>query len=407
MTTSSLYQVIAPWPFTRREGPWPDRAWTPSEKGRILRDNSQMMEDRLDEQRMFRWYHDVAGAKTDPRRKRKGLPHAFGVVPLKLTPAQYRKFKREFPGLLVLPRRVIRLPKQGRLTSTDQPVTSASQADFWQLDFLGVLSARQSQRVAFGRGVKIAVIDSGISELHSEFISKSILAINFDPKSGEAVTNNIDDTYGHGTHVSSLIAGSTMGVAPEADLLSLRVFPNGVATPAALNGALRWIYENHREVNIVNLSAGFPRNEAFEGIITQLVNANILVVCASGNVQAQCPSPGDYDAVLTVGACTRGRSLWDGPAPEGSGSGTSLRNSSVIVPDLLAPGAAVWGAWLGNQYRTQTGTSQAAPLVSGLAALEIEKRQKQVTVDQVVHTLMNRADPSPDLLRSVRGIAQV
>ncbi len=409
MAIKNWYHVVAPSPFTRREGPWPERAFTAKERWQIFQDNSRQVEQQLDERRMFHWYRNIAGAKTDPRRKRKGAPHPFGVVPLHLTPADWRKFRREFPELMALPRRPCRLPKPGRLSSTGEIfVDTAAEADFWHLEFLGLPAARAANRVKFGHGIKIAVVDSGISQLHPEFINKAIVGVDLDPISGKFLRFDGDDTHGHGTHVASLIAGSTIGIAPEADLVAVRLFRNGEAEPVAIMKALEWIVDplNGQDVQLINLSGGFYEDLNFQTIITQILKMNILVVCASGNTRGKCLSPGNYDAVLTVGACTRARAVWDGPGNQGSGSVT-IPNTGTVVPDVLAPGADIWGASLGDRYGRRTGTSQATPIISGLAALEIEKRQKAVTVDQVINTIMNRTDPPPAFQRSARGIVHV
>ena len=205
--------------------------------------------------------------------------------------------------------------------------------------------------------------------------------------------------------MASLIAGEKAGVAPQADLVSVSVFRNRQAQPEAVVAALAWVKEQH--VHVINLSAGFrPNTEVFASVVNQILQAGILVVCASGNSANICTSPGDYDAVLTVGASTPSGTAWRGAAGEGSGSGKARTAPFSVVPDLLAPGVEVWGAWPGDRYRALTGTSMAAPIVSGLAALEYQKRNALVAVDQVIFNLMGSADPAPDSLRSRNGLVR-
>ncbi len=401
---TAVYNVVAPCSFTRRNGACPIRALTHEEKCSTYRENSQQLENHLEEWQLFKWYRDVANGKTDPRRGRKGMPHPFGVVSLELTPVQYRQLRRNFPQVIVLPRRRIRLPKVGRLAGSNEPVDSLGKVDPWHLNQTGLLGARQDSRVGLGRGVKIAVIDSGISRLHPEFTGKTIDQARFHPDTGKFLGFGGSDTQGHGTAVASLIAGASAGVAPEADLLSLQTFPEGIALDDTLRNALHWLLDpaNGQHVHIVNISAGFAQTPAFAHVINQLMQAGVLVVCASGNSKDKCSSPGDYESVLTVGACGKSGAPWTN-----SGSSQISTLPRIVVPDLLAPGILVGAAWLDDKYVNVTGTSFATPIVSGLAALEFEKRQMAIAVDQVIDTLMNRADPPPDPNRSTKGIAQV
>jgi subtilisin family serine protease len=412
MAEPKIYHVVAPSTFSRRHGPWPERGLSQAEKGRRYWQNSQYMEDQLEP--VFQWYRDIAGNKTDPRRRRKGKPHPFGLVPLLLTAAQLRRLRADLPEASILPNRRLRLPKRGRLTSGDPTrVARADQADFWHLDFTGVLEARRRGRVGLGRGVRVAVIDSGIDRLHPEFIDRTIEAVRFDPETGKLLGQGGTDTHGHGTHVASLLAGTQAGISPKAEIVSVCIFPEGGSNIVAFVNALKWLLDpaNGPPPHVINLSGGYRRenekSDAMETVINQVLASGVLLTCAAGNVRDQCPTPGDFEAVLTVGACQKDGQLWKGPGVEGSGSLTLRSIPLVLSPDLLAPGLDVWGAGLGDQFERRTGTSMATPIVSGLAALEIEKRgAKNVAVDQLIDTLMNRADPSPEARKSMRGLAQ-
>lgn len=390
---------MVPWSFSRREGPWPRQELTPAGRRSLFQSNSQLMENQLELLGVFRWYREQSAPRADPRRKRKGEPHPFGMVPLDLTAAEWRKFKRAFPDLLYLPRKSFRLPKRVRVAGSPDAVGSLAQADLWHRADVGILPSLK----LLGKGVKIAVVDSGIAAGHDEFSDKVIRAVDIDPKTGAFLPGTQTDTHGHGTHVASLIAGRNIGIAPAAKLVDVRVLPDGAARPEALVAALSWIAQFATDVQIVNLSATFDTDISFEPVVNQLLQLNMLFVCASGNTPL-AGSPADYEAVLTVGASTRDRKVW----PD---SGSKFQAAPPLsVPDLIAPGVEIWGARAAGGYETRTGTSQATAIVSGLAALEIQLRapQGKVMADQVMASLKDRTDALPDeAVRAGRGIAHL
>ncbi len=360
------------------------------------------MEDKLDSLGVFKWYRDVAARRTDPRKILKGDSHPFGLVPLQLTPADWRKFKRAFPNLECLSRKRFRLPRRIRTAGEPGETGTLAQADLWHRSDVGIPPIPQR----LGKGVKIAVVDSGIDASHDEFRNKAISNVEIDPDTGSILTGTGTDTFGHGTHVASLIAGRFVGVAPAAKLVDVKVLRDGSASPVAVISALDWIRRFADDVHIVNLSiASKTRDKAFEAVINQLLTLNMMFICASGNTPV-AGSPADYEAVLTVGSSTRNRDVW-----QDSGS-LVLQNAPISsVPDLIAPGVNIWGAQASGNYETRTGTSQSTAIVSGLAALEIELRKQgpgKVLPDQVMSSLKDRAEPlHNEPIRAGRGIAHL
>ena len=104
------------------------------------------MEDELEARGVFRWYSDRGGG-SDPRRKRKGEPHAFGIVPLELTPAQWVAFRRAFPDLKSLPPKLLRLPRRVRVAGEADKVGSLAQADLWHQAEVGIFASTVRVRV--------------------------------------------------------------------------------------------------------------------------------------------------------------------------------------------------------------------------------------------------------------------
>ena len=144
-----------------------------------------------------------------------------------------------------------------------------------------------------GRGVTVAVIDSGFDPRHLALKSRTLLTVDF--TGGDGV-----DHFGHGTHVAALIAGEAgrtadtrmyRGVAPGAYLLNLRVLGNdGSGTASDVIEAIDWSIDHRDDYNIrvINLSLGAPvlqpyRDDPVCAAVERAVRAGIVVVTAAGN----------------------------------------------------------------------------------------------------------------------------
>lgn len=186
---------------------------------------------------------------------------------------------------------------------------------------------------------------------------------------------NFFDNCGHGTHVAGIIAASEngsgiIGVAPEAGLLILKaVSGNGVGEInhliKAIDYAVSWRGTGGERVNIISMSMGTPEDvPMLHEVIKKAVNANILVVSSAGNegdgklATSEIQYPAYYKEVVAVGAVDANGSL----AP------FSSTNNEV---DILAPGVKILSTFLKGTYAELSGTSMAAPHVSGAAALLI------------------------------------
>jgi subtilisin family serine protease len=151
--------------------------------------------------------------------------------------------------------------------------------------------------------------------------------------------------------------------------------------------ALEWAL-GRPEVQIVNMSAGLPgyiADEPLLSIVSDIQLAGVLSVFAIGNEgRNRTRSPGNYVEPLSVGASNR-----ENRVAGFSGGGTIVAGSHQYnVPDLVAPGEAVLSSVVGGGYEAWDGTSMAAPIVSGVAALLLEKRP-DFEVTELVETLLN------------------
>jgi serine protease AprX len=298
-----------------------------------------------------------------------------------------------------------------------------------------------------GAGVGVAVIDSGIASWHDDFTSTSG-ASSF-PYGNQRVAAFVDfvngqvspyDDNGHGTHVSGIIAGNgydsggrNAGVAPDATLVSLKVLDaNGRGTIGNIIAALDWVVANHDAYNIrvVNLSVGAGISESYWTdpltlAAKRAVDAGVVVVAAAGNLGKNADgnpqyggvtAPGNAPWVLTVGASSTMGTPWRG---DDTMAGYSSRGPTYLdfsaKPDLVAPGTGTVSpvdptslfylmrpdALLPGTvdpgylpYLSMSGTSMAAPVVSGTVALMLQANPA-MTPNGVKAVLQYTAESSP------------
>ncbi len=244
-----------------------------------------------------------------------------------------------------------------------------------------------------GAGVTVYVFDSGINSSHEEFTGRI-----------EPGFNVIDDGYGtedcagHGTHTASLIGGSTYGVAKQVKLIPVRVLNcrAGNSSSATLYTAINWVIEHHQTgvPAIINLSVGMSKSIAFNEAAQALIADGLIVVAAAGNQNrdACLYSPASEPSVISVGGTDR------------AALRASYSNYGACV-DIFAPGSDLVGAWFGstNIYRSSSGTSNAAPIVSGIVALMLQDNPS-LTQSQVEEQL--KANATRDVLFNIGAGSQ-
>src|SRR6266567_3208420 len=324
--------------------------------------------------------------------------------------------------------------------SPDRNTIHLSQEDF-------VLDATQSSAVInagyTGNGVGVAIIDSGIRSTHPDLQNLSTGASRVVYSQSFVPGLDASDQYGHGTHVAGIIAGNgqvsdswMQGIATRVNLINLRVLDgNGAGTDSAVVAAIQRAIQLKKTYNIriINISLGRRVSEPYIldpicQAVEQAWKAGIVVVVAAGNFgrdnamntngYATITAPGNDPYVITVGATsTHGTdNTNDDTITSFSSKGPTLLDH-VIKPDLVAPGnlvvsLAATGSTLdrnfsanevdpdlyGSYSRTASyfrlsGTSMAAPMVSGAVALMLE-RVPALTPDQVKARLMKTANKS-------------
>ena len=222
------------------------------------------------------------------------------------------------------------------------------------LEWLGI----DSERSEWGRGVKVAVLDTGVSPhgtLRSGLHSLELVAL---PK-------NILEWNGHGTAVASLIAGSdplTLGVAPGVDIFSIRVAnDSGVSDSFLLAEGI--VEAVNAGAKIVNISMGsYGDSQVMRDAIGYANDRGVLMVASVGNNGIERVSyPAAYDSVVAVGAV------------DAMGMHMEFSNFGSAV-DLVAPGYGINAAWSGDEALRVSGTSFSAPIVTGAVAVVMSEK---------------------------------
>jgi subtilisin family serine protease len=235
-----------------------------------------------------------------------------------------------------------------------------------------------------GQGAVVATLDTGVDLTNPDLAARWRGGTNswFDPY-GQHTAAPVD-LDGHGTATAGLVVGgadggTSYGMAPGATLIAARIFDDrGATTATAMHQAFQWVLDPDHDPatadapRVVNgswaLGAGPSCNLAFQPDVQALRAAGILPVFSAGNFgpsSATSASPANYPESLSVGAIGANDVVWAYSSAGPSTCGGRTR----VFPDLVAPGVSVLSADRFGGYQYLTGTSVAAPHVSGAAAL--------------------------------------
>lgn len=249
-------------------------------------------------------------------------------------------------------------------------------------------------KIYVGAGVTIAVLDTGVGR-HPDLAGRVLAFRDF--VNGRQI---MYDDSGHGTHVCGIICGSGSasggrfrGLAPSASLVVGKVLDdkgNG-CTEHMLQG-LRWILEMQEQyhIRILNISVGIgdlqdkEKERAIKDELERVYERGIIVICAAGNKgpkSGTISSLGTSRRFITVG-CHDGDYYRGYPGRCDSYSGRGDALSTLRKPDIVAPGTNIVSCnvfysrnrgRIQNAYVSKSGTSMATPIISGAAALALEK----------------------------------
>lgn len=304
----------------------------------------------------------------------------------------------------------------GPMVSTGSSGPSTVAANNYYLDTLGVRPLWD--RGLRGQGIGVAVIDSGVST-DADF--SNLVQISFSSNS-----QTVEDEYGHGTHVAGIIAGNGndaagrfSGIAPEVTLISVKASDeNGQAFESDTVRALQWVLEHKTQYNIrvINLSINSTDEQSYhtsplDAAVEILWFNGVVVVASAGNKGL----PGKYSTIgaapandpfiITVGAADEGKTADRTDDAVALYSSVGLTRDGFPKPEIFAPGGSIYSVlsqdseWarrmpsrttLNGQYFRLSGTSMAAPMVTGAVALLLQD-QPQLTPDQVKYRLIQTA----------------
>ena len=313
--------------------------------------------------------------------------------------------------------------------SIAQEITGAS--DFWKNGYTG-------------DGVGVAMIDSGVAPVPGLLTwGKVVNGVDLSFESQSHYLRHLD-TFGHGTHMAGIIAGQDsqlpwnrrrvstpfLGMAPDAHIINVKVADaNGATDVSQVIAAIDWVvqHRNDRGLNIRVLNLSFGTDGVQDYRLDPLSHAaevawrkGIVVVAAAGNGgygSKKLNNPAYDPYVLAVGAADGNGTYThaDDTIPSFSSCGDALRR-----PDLVAPGKSVVSlrsffssadlrnpsGRVGDRFFRGSGTSQAAAVVSGAAALLIGQRAG-VTPDQVKALLASTANKLPGATPECQGAGMI
>ncbi len=272
-----------------------------------------------------------------------------------------------------------------------------------------------------GDGVTVAVVDTGITPV-ADLAGRVIGGVDF-----SGGNNPYNDEFGHGTFVAGIIAGNGAssggqykGVAPDAKLVSIKIAGrDGSSDITHVLAAIQWAvsFKSTYGIRVLNLSLGTDSTQPYllsplDGAVERAWDAGIVVTVSASN---NGPGPGtvtkpaDDPLVITVGALdddgtpARADDIMAGFSGEGPTAADGLAKPDLVasgrsVVSLRAPNSKVDSAYpgsrVGSAYFKGSGTSFSTAVVSGSAALLLD-REPNLTPDQVKARLLGTAAPGP------------
>jgi serine protease AprX len=275
-----------------------------------------------------------------------------------------------------------------------------------------------------GRGVTVALIDTGVYADHPDLAGRVIHCEDFSHEAGTEA--HCQDTFGHGTFMAGLIAGNGtssngkfMGAAPEANIVSVKLAGfDGATDVSHVLAGIQWVVAHRSQygIRVLNLSLGSDSAQTYKlsplnYAVQKAWKAGIAVVVSAGNSGSDSRTvlkPADDPYVITVGSANDEGTLKisDDQVPVFSSRGPTkadgLAKPDVVAPgvhtiSLRSPGSAIDQAFgstatVQDSYFRGTGTSMSAATVTGVVAQMIQA-QPSVVPDRIKYRLMDTARP--------------
>lgn len=245
----------------------------------------------------------------------------------------------------------------------------------WGLQAVGAPDSTMS-----GKGMRIAVLDTGFDLKHPDFAGRTVTPKSF------VQNEEVQDGHGHGTHCIGTACGPRTpgtgpgyGVAYESAIYAGKVLSNkGSGADGGILSGISWAIEHG--CRIVSMSLGAPTtptdtySRLFEEIARRAMEAGTLIIAAAGNESrrseghiASVSHPANCPSIMGVGAIDSSTEIAD------FSCGTV---GSIGAVDVVGPGVEVYSSWpMDTRYRTISGTSMATPHVAGVAALIAQRTE--------------------------------
>jgi thermitase len=226
---------------------------------------------------------------------------------------------------------------------------------------------------SISNAVRIAVIDSGVCFDHPDMPT-----IYADFQYDYVENDNIpQDDYGHGCSVTGVIASQNndigiMGIAPFAEIMPLRVLnENGIGSYSNIARAI--VDATNHGADVINLSlGGYQSSNTLKSAVDYALEQGVLLVGAAGNSRGDTPLyPARYDGVIAVGSINQ------------AGQMSTFNHKGI---ELFAPGEDIIVPYINGDYRISSGTSLAAPHVTGVIALKLSIGQPFSPTDSILGT---------------------
>ena len=235
-----------------------------------------------------------------------------------------------------------------------------------------------------GKGIKVAVIDTGIDE-NNDFLKDSVIkSVDF------SYDGSASDYFGHGTHVSGIIKS----IAPDVKLINVKVLgSDGYGTTSSVIAGIEYATKNKADILTLSLGSDQIEQDYFMNIALQkAIDNGAKVIVAAGNCGEDCiSSPGNFENAITVGAIdSRDNVAW---------FSSGYRYSKYTKPDIVAPGVDINSTVLDNSFEEYSGTSMATPHITGIVALMLEnnKNMPQYQVKKILEsTATDKGEPGKD-----------
>lgn len=265
-------------------------------------------------------------------------------------------------------------PAPGRHRSEDEEAGTGTFADTDEFTW-GLLATHAAESPYSGKGIKVAVLDTGFDETHPDFAGRTVVAKSF--VDGEEP----HDGHGHGTHCigtscgpRTVADGRGYGIAYEADIYAGKVLSNeGSGADAGILAGIDWAIS--QGCAVISMSLGADVDEIHPPYVAAgkraLAHGTLIVAAAGNNAQRSAGNPGfvgtpaNSPYVMAVAAVDDTLAVADFSARS-----STLQGGQV---DVAGPGVDVYSSWpMPQRYNTISGTSMATPHAAGVSALLAE-----------------------------------